>query len=346
MKYDAGNMGNHDVETGRAVFDRWIATCDFPVLGANIIDTSTGKPHLAPYKVLERDGVKIVVLGMITPAIPAWLSENLWKGLRFDDMEETARKWMKIIREKENPDLVIGLFHAGQEAFKMSGKYNENASLNVAKNVPGFDIVLMGHDHARECKKVMNVAGDSVLIIDPASNGIVLSNVDVTLKLKDGKVQSKDVKGELSLTKGYHMDPHEVLRSAKFQEEYSQMVIVKDIDFFSLCEHHMLPFYGKAHVAYIPNGYITGLSKIARVVDIFSHRLQVQERMTLQIKECIQETLNPLGVMVVVEAKHMCMQMRGVEKQNSITTTSDFTGAFNQAKTREEFMNLIQHGRV
>lgn len=195
MKYDAGNMGNHDVETGRAVFDRWIATCDFPVLGANIIDTSTGKPHLAPYKVLERDGVKIVVLGMITPAIPAWLSENLWKGLRFDDMEETARKWMKIIREKENPDLVIGLFHAGQEAFKMSGKYNENASLNVAKNVPGFDIVLMGHDHARECKKVMNVAGDSVLIIDPASNGIVLSNVDVTLKLKDGKVQSKDVKG-------------------------------------------------------------------------------------------------------------------------------------------------------
>ena len=112
----------------------------------------------------------------------------------------------------------------------------------------------------------------------------------------------------LTLTKGYHMDPHEVLRSAKFQEEYSQMVIVKDIDFFSLCEHHMLPFYGKAHVAYIPNGYITGLSKIARVVDIFSHRLQVQERMTLQIKECIQETLNPLGVMVVVEAKHMCMQ--------------------------------------
>ena len=121
--------------------------------------------------------------------------------------------------------------------------------------------------------------------------------------------------------------------------------IVKDIDFFSLCEHHMLPFYGKAHVAYIPNGYITGLSKIARVVDVFSHRLQVQERMTLQIKECIQETLNPLGVMVVVEAKHMCMQMRGVEKQNAITTTSDFTGAFNQAKTREEFMNLIRHNR-
>ena len=159
------------------------------------------------------------------------------------------------------------------------------------------------------------------------------------------KTPERVAKAMLTLTAGYQMDPREVLRGAMFKEDYSQMVIVKDIDFFSLCEHHMLPFFGKAHVAYIPNGYITGLSKIARVVDIFSHRLQVQERMTLQIKECIQQTLKPLGVMVVVEARHMCMQMRGVEKQNSITTTSDFTGAFNQAKTRQEFMNLIQgHG--
>jgi GTP cyclohydrolase I len=144
------------------------------------------------------------------------------------------------------------------------------------------------------------------------------------------------------LTRGYQQDAHQVLRDALFAEKYNQMVIVKDIDVFSLCEHHMLPFYGKAHVAYIPNGYITGLSKIARVVDIFSHRLQVQERLTQQIKDCIQETLKPLGVMVVIEAKHMCMQMRGVEKQNAITTTSDFSGAFNQAKTREEFMNLLR----
>ena len=144
------------------------------------------------------------------------------------------------------------------------------------------------------------------------------------------------------LTRGYGQDAHKVLLDALFEEKYSQMVIVQDIDFFSLCEHHMIPFYGKVHVAYIPNGYITGLSKIARVVDIYSHRLQVQERMTLQIKDCIQETLKPLGVMVVVEAKHMCMQMRGVEKQNAITTTSDFSGAFNQAKTREEFMNLLR----
>lgn len=145
------------------------------------------------------------------------------------------------------------------------------------------------------------------------------------------------------LTRGYRMDAHKVLTDALFKEDYSQMVIVKDIDFFSLCEHHMLPFYGKAHVAYIPNGYITGLSKIARVVDIYSHRLQVQERMTQQIKDCIQETLKPLGVMVVIEARHMCMQMRGIEKQNAITTTSDFSGAFNQAKTRQEFMNLIHN---
>ena len=144
------------------------------------------------------------------------------------------------------------------------------------------------------------------------------------------------------LTRGYTMDAHKVLTDALFEEKYNQMVIVKDIDFFSMCEHHMLPFYGKAHVAYIPNGYITGLSKIARVVDIFSHRLQVQERLTQQIKDCIQETLKPMGVMVVVEAKHMCMQMRGVEKQNSITTTSAFSGAFEQAKTREEFMNLLR----
>ena len=156
------------------------------------------------------------------------------------------------------------------------------------------------------------------------------------------KTPERVAKAMLTLTKGYTMNPHEVLSSAKFKEEYSQMVIVKDIDFFSLCEHLMLPFYGKVHVAYIPNGYITGLSKIARVVDIFSHRLQVQERMTLQIKECIQQTLNPLGVMVVVEAKHMCMQMRGVEKQNSITTTSDYSGVFNSLNTRQEFMSLLR----
>ena len=144
------------------------------------------------------------------------------------------------------------------------------------------------------------------------------------------------------LTKGYSQNGEEIVRSAIFDEEYQQMVLVKDIELYSMCEHHMLPFYGKAHVAYIPNGHITGLSKIARVVDIYSHRLQVQERLTQQIKDCIQETLKPQGVMVVIEAKHMCMQMRGVEKQNSITTTSDYSGVFNSLNTRQEFMNLLR----
>ena len=159
------------------------------------------------------------------------------------------------------------------------------------------------------------------------------------------KTPERVTKAMATLTRGYDMNPEAIINSAKFKEDYNQMVIVKDIQFYSLCEHHMLPFYGKAHVAYIPNGYITGLSKIARVVDVFSHRLQVQERMTTQIKECIQNALNPLGVMVVIEAKHMCMQMRGVEKQNSITTTSDISGAFNQRKTREEFLSLISKGQ-
>jgi len=144
------------------------------------------------------------------------------------------------------------------------------------------------------------------------------------------------------LTRGYTQDPHKVLTDALFEEKYNQMVIVKDIDFFSMCEHHILPFYGKAHVAYIPNGYITGLSKIARVVNIFSHRLQVQERLTEQIMQCINDTLKPQGVMVVIEAKHMCMQMRGVEKQNSITTTSAYSGVFESSKTRNEFMDLLR----
>ena len=144
------------------------------------------------------------------------------------------------------------------------------------------------------------------------------------------------------LTQGYQLDATQILQGALFEEDYRQMVVVKDIPFYSLCEHHLLPFFGKAHVAYIPNGKITGLSKIARIVDVFARRLQVQERMTTQIKDCIQDTLNPLGVMVVIEAEHLCMQMRGVQKPHAVTTTSDFTGAFNRPETREEFMNLIK----
>ncbi|MBA7581269.1 GTP cyclohydrolase 1 [subsurface metagenome] len=143
------------------------------------------------------------------------------------------------------------------------------------------------------------------------------------------------------LTQGYNTEPHEIIKNAKFKEDYQQMVLVKHIELYSLCEHHMIPFFGRAHVAYIPNGYITGLSKIARVVDAFARRLQIQERLTVQIRDCIQETLNPLGVAVVIEAQHMCMIMRGVQKQNSVTTTSAFTGEFLKEPTRDEFIHLI-----
>lgn len=172
-------------------------------------------------------------------------------------------------------------------------------------------------------KEILRLLGE-----DPQREGLLKTPMRVAKAMQD-------------LTRGYQTDPIAILNSAKFQEPYNQMVIVKDINFHSLCEHHMLPFYGKAHVAYIPNGYITGLSKIARVVDTFSHRLQVQERMTLQIKDCIQEALKPLGVMVVVEARHMCMQMRGVEQESSKTVTSAFCGAFDREKTRMEFLSLI-----
>ncbi|MCL3780983.1 GTP cyclohydrolase I FolE [Prolixibacteraceae bacterium JC049] len=176
---------------------------------------------------------------------------------------------------------------------------------------------------AKNYKNVLELLGE-----DPQREGLEKTPVRVAKAMQ-------------FLTQGYNMDPAEILKSAMFKEDYRQMVIVKDIELYSMCEHHMLPFFGKAHVAYIPNGYITGLSKVARVVEAFSRRLQVQERLTTQIKECIQETLNPLGVAVVIEAQHMCMQMRGVQKQHSMTTTSDFTGAFEKIATREEFIRLI-----
>lgn len=157
------------------------------------------------------------------------------------------------------------------------------------------------------------------------------------------KTPQRVAKAMQFITRGYHEDPEEILRSALFKENYRQMVIVKDIEVYSMCEHHMLPFIGKAHVAYIPNGYITGLSKIARVVEAFARRLQVQERLTNDIMTSIQQTLNPLGVAVVIEAQHMCMILRGVQKQNSVTTTSSFSGAFERLATREEFIRLISN---
>lgn len=162
---------------------------------------------------------------------------------------------------------------------------------------------------------------------------------------REGLLKTPERVGKLLqfLTNGYRINPEEIIKKAMFKEDYKEMVIIKDIEIYSLCEHHMVPFFGKAHVAYIPNQYITGLSKIVRVVDAFAHRLQVQERLTRQIKDCIQKTLNPLGVAVVIEAQHLCMMMRGVQKQNSVTTTSDFSGVFLKEPTRSEFLRLISH---
>ena len=177
---------------------------------------------------------------------------------------------------------------------------------------------------AAHYKAILSLLGE-----DPSREGLL-------------KTPERVAKAMMFLSQGYHADPREIILSARFKEEYKQMVLVKDIELYSLCEHHMLPFHGKAHVAYIPNGYITGLSKIARVVEAFARRLQVQERLTVQIRDCIHEALNPMGVAVVIEASHTCMQMRGVQKQNSATTTSAFTGVFlSQMQTREEFIHLI-----
>lgn len=198
MGFVVGNMGNHDVEAGHAVYDRWISQCQFPVLGANIIQVSDEQPYLKPYETIEREGVKIAVLGMITPAIPTWLPETLWKGLYFADMEQTARKWMPIIQEKEKPDIIIGLFHAGKEARTVAGKYREDASAEIAERIPGFDIIMMGHDHRRFCGKIANAQGDSVLLINPANNGRTVGDVEIVLTLDGDKVIQKSIQGKLA----------------------------------------------------------------------------------------------------------------------------------------------------
>ena len=193
--YNAVVMGNHDIETGHAVYDRWIKDCDFSVLGANIL-TKDGRPYLPAYQVFVKDGVKIAVVGMITQAIPAWLPENLWSGLRFEDIEKTASRLLPEIREKENPDVIVGLFHTGVQTGEVAG-FKESVGLEVARAVPGFDVVFCGHDHSPFNRKIANVKGDSVLVINPAAGANRISDVTVTAKLKKGKVVGKAITGQL-----------------------------------------------------------------------------------------------------------------------------------------------------
>ena len=197
MKYDAQTVGNHDIETGHNVYDKWIKEVKCPMLGANVINKNTGEPYLKPYTIIERDGVKIAVIGLLTPAIPNWLEESLWTGLRFDEMVSSARYWMKHLQENEHPDVVIGLFHAGKEGGITTPEYEEDATLRVAKEVPGFDLIVFGHDH-RSCSDVIrNDAGQEVVLLDPSSNAYNLCDANIQVKMKDGKVIYKQVSGQL-----------------------------------------------------------------------------------------------------------------------------------------------------
>lgn len=197
MKYNVQTVGNHDIETGHAVYDKWISEVKCPMLGANITDTSTGRPYLKPYEIIERDGVRIAVIGMLTPAIPNWLNEELWKGLHFENMLKSAEYWMSYIRSNERPDVIIGLFHSGLSGGIVTDKYEEDASLDVARNVPGFDLILYGHDHRKNKEIVKNKEGQDVICLNPSSNAIFVSDALIRLTLNNGVVTGKQVSGEI-----------------------------------------------------------------------------------------------------------------------------------------------------
>lgn len=198
LGYDAQTIGNHDIETGHAVYDRYRQDLKLPLLGANVIDKSTGQPYFKPYTVIEKRGLRIAILGLITPAIPAWLPETLWSGIEFKDMVESAREWVPYILDNEKPDLVVGLFHSGHDAEKKTGEWLENASLLVAEQVPGFDLVFMGHDHTPFCETIINVAAAPVVVMNPGSNATFLAECDVVFSLDDGIPKEKKVSGMLT----------------------------------------------------------------------------------------------------------------------------------------------------
>lgn len=197
MKYDAQVFGNHDVETGHDVYDKWIKELNCPTLGANVINTETGKPYVTPYIILHRQGVKIAILGMLTPAIPNWLTEDLWKGMRFDDMVKSAKYWIEHLQKVEKPDIIIGLFHSGKEGGITTDEYEEDASIRVAKEVPGFDLIFYGHDHTRNNDIVTNSIGKEVVCLDPSNNAVFVSDASIELTLKGKKVVDKHITGNL-----------------------------------------------------------------------------------------------------------------------------------------------------
>lgn len=204
--YDATTIGNHDVETGHAVYDRWRSQNRMPLLGANVIDNKSGQPYLRPYVILEKDGVRIAVLGLLTPAIPAWLPENLWSGLSFEDMVTSAKKWLPIIKSNENPDIIIGLFHSGHDETMRTGEFLENASLKIAREVPGFDALLIGHDHQKFHEVIENVAGEKVTVLNPANNAKAVGLLEFDIEKSNGKLRSKKITSNILDVSGFKPD--------------------------------------------------------------------------------------------------------------------------------------------
>ncbi len=197
LRYDAVSPGNHDIETGHAVYDKWINETDCPIIAANMINVSTGKPYTTPYIILERQGVRVAILGMITPAIPNWLNEKLWEGMRFESIYDSSKQWIKHLKDTEKADIIIGLFHCGWSGGITTETYKENEAERVAKEVPGFDAILFGHDHSKRLTKVVNTDGDSVLCINPANNAQAVGEVTIDITFKDGKIAEKNIKGEI-----------------------------------------------------------------------------------------------------------------------------------------------------
>ena len=251
LKYDAQTFGNHDVETGHAVYDKWIKELNCPVIGANIIDTKTQAPYVKPYIILNREGVKIAVLGMITPAIPNWLAENLWSGLRFENMVTSAKYWMKQLQEKEDPDVVIGLFHSGWDGGIKTEEYEEDAAQKVAQEVPGFDLVLFGHDHTRHCKTITNNEGKQVVCLDPANNAISVADAEITITIDEHTInnktahilQNKQVHGKIADVTDCPID-EKFMATFKPQMEAVDKYVNKEIGTFKNAIYSREAFFG------------------------------------------------------------------------------------------------------
>ncbi len=311
MRYDAGNVGNHDIETGRRVVDRWTADCRFPILGANIIETATGKPRFTPYTVFERDGVRIAVLGMITPAVPMWVSAELWQGLQFDDMEQTARRWMPVLRGEERADIVIGLFHSGTQAVTVGNGYREHAAVEVAQHVPGFDIVLCGHNHYRECFYADVDGGGRVLVVNPSNAANVVGDVSVTCTLHNGRVTGKTIEGRLESVADTDISP-------MFMQQFAFQ--------FAAVERFVSHRIGRLTCTISASDAYFGPSAFVDIV----HRVQ------LEITGADISMASPLSYNAVVHQGSLCMSdMFSLYKYENTLYTLDLTG--------REILGYVEH---